>query len=86
MFITSMNKCVLRTIVEEWFVFTRHIRQTFGVTGPRNTGCCKRLLTVICNPGLHCAVWHCTLCYFALPGHKGRNCPADKNEPNRLEP
>lgn len=30
--------------------------------------------------------WHCTSCYLALPGHKGRNCPEDKNEPNRLEP
>jgi hypothetical protein len=86
MFITSMNKCLLRTILEAPFAFTRHIRQTLSVTEPRNTGFCKRLLTVICKPGLHRACWHCTLCYLALPGHEGRNCPADKNEPNRLEP
>lgn len=49
-------------------MFTRHIRQTFGVTGPRNTGCCKRLLTVICSPGLHCA--------FGTARRATLHCPA----------
>jgi hypothetical protein len=65
------------------FAFTRHIRQTLGVTEPRNTGCCKRLLTVICKPWLHCAFWHCTLCYLALPGHEAPQLPGKQE---RTEP
>src|SRR6478735_2151856 len=49
MCITSMNKCLLRTLLEGG-AFSRHIRQTLGVTEPRNTGQSTRLLTVICKP------------------------------------
>ncbi len=43
-------------------MFTRHIRQTWGVTEPGNTGCCKGLLTVMWKPGAVPPFCHCTLC------------------------
>lgn len=79
-----MKKCLLRTKLEEAFAFTRHIRRTLGVTVPRNTGRCKRLLTVICKPGAALRFWHCTLCYLALPGHEAPQLPGRKEQTEML--
>lgn len=71
MCITSMNKCLLRTLLEGG-AFSRHIRQTLGVTEPRNTGQSTRLLTVICKPR---AALRLLAMHAVLPCIAGREAP-----------
>ena len=87
MIITSIEKCLLRTKFEEAFAFTRHIRQTLGVTEPRNTGLLqaaadRHLQAPGCTAPFgtaRCATLHCR-------ATRRRNCPAGKNKPKCLEP
>ena len=82
-----MNKCLLRTTFGTGVCVHSAHPPDFG----RDWAAGRLLLQAAADrhlqvPGCtalfgiaRCATLHCL-------GHEGRNCPADKNEPNRLEP